>query len=253
MTFNEQQLSKVHPELARRVRLVIAQLAADGIALLVHDGLRTFAEQDALYAQGRTVKGRIVTHAKGGQSNHNYGLAVDLVPVLNGRPSWDWPADVWKKLGRAAEAQGLEWGGRWKMVDMPHVQLHGLSVADCRALYRQGGLSLVWQKAASVRAVVEQHQVSPMNNGAMTPAKAAEVREGMPTPPPSVITPTQSATREPIAENWLVRLRKVLPVTSLVSSGASSFLLQYRWPLLAIAACAFCFWLGWHLRSPREK
>ncbi len=101
--------------------------------------------------------------------------------------------------------------------------------------------------------VQQVSKVSPVNSGATMQAKAAEVREGMPKPPPSVITPSQSATREPIAENWLVRLRKVLPVTSLVSSGASSFLLQYRWPLLAIAACAFCFWLGWHLRSPREK
>lgn len=98
-------------------------------------------------------------------------------------------------------------------------------------------------------------KVSPVNHGATTQANAAAVGEGMPLPPPIPITPNPAhqATPKPIAENWLVRLRKVLPATSLLSSSASSFLLQYRWPLLAIAACAFCFWLGWHLRSPKEN
>ncbi|HVG34723.1 MAG TPA: peptidoglycan-binding protein, partial [Pyrinomonadaceae bacterium] len=66
---------KVHPELAKRVRMLIDNLAKAGMQIEVVQGLRTFAEQDALFAQGRTKPGKVVTNARGGQSNHNYGLA----------------------------------------------------------------------------------------------------------------------------------------------------------------------------------
>ena len=51
------------------------------IQLRVTQGLRTIAEQDELYAQGRTKPGKIVTNAKGGKSNHNSGLAIDVCIV----------------------------------------------------------------------------------------------------------------------------------------------------------------------------
>ena len=60
-----------------------------GIDLRVTDGFRTVAQQDKLYAQGRTTKGSIVTKARGGFSNHNFGLAVDVVPFENGKLNWN--------------------------------------------------------------------------------------------------------------------------------------------------------------------
>jgi hypothetical protein len=57
-----------------------------GTYFLVVSGLRTAAEQDALYAQGRIAPGHIVTNSKGGLSMHNYGLAVAAVPFLTGDP-----------------------------------------------------------------------------------------------------------------------------------------------------------------------
>ena len=142
---SKDRLAKVHPELATRITRTAATLAARGTTIEVVQGLRTYAEQDALYAQGRTKPGKKVTNARGGQSNHNFGLAVDVCPFVGGKPNWDAPPATWERIGEAGEAEGLEWGGNWSsIVDMPHLQLPGMSVATCRKLYEAGGLPKVW-------------------------------------------------------------------------------------------------------------
>jgi len=144
------RLKKVHPELARRVTAVIHALAKRGYTVEVVQGLRTFAEQDALYAKGRTAPGEIVTNARGGQSNHNFGLAVDLCPFIGGRPQWNDIAGF-TRIGAEAAKHGLEWGGSWKkLIDKPHVQLPGLTVAQCLRLYNAGGLKRVWDNVPGV-------------------------------------------------------------------------------------------------------
>ncbi len=146
---SQKRLAKVHPELASRIQALIEGLAQQGLQIEVVQGLRTFAEQDALFAQGRTKPGPIVTRARGGQSNHNYGLAVDLVPFNNGQPNWNAPLSVWTTIGMAAHNLGLQWGGDWKkFVDKPHVQLPGMSVPECFALFKKGGLPAVWAEAS---------------------------------------------------------------------------------------------------------
>jgi peptidoglycan L-alanyl-D-glutamate endopeptidase CwlK len=148
-TASENRLKKVHPELASRVREVAAALAQGGINIEVVQGLRTIAEQDALFAQGRTKPGLVVTRARGGQSNHNYGLAVDVVPFTNGQPQWNAPNSVWVAIGAEGGKQGLEWGGSWKkFIDKPHLQLGGLTIKQCLALYKKGGLEAVWAEAS---------------------------------------------------------------------------------------------------------
>ncbi|HEX8176023.1 MAG TPA: peptidoglycan-binding protein [Pyrinomonadaceae bacterium] len=147
---SRKRLDKIHPELANRIGMLLDALTQHGLQVEVVQGLRTFAEQDALFAQGRSRPGPVVTRARGGQSNHNYGLAVDLVPFTNGQPNWNAPLGVWTTIGSEAEKLGLEWGGDWKkFVDKPHVQLPGMSVAECLSLYRKGGnkLDLVWAEA----------------------------------------------------------------------------------------------------------
>lgn len=99
--------------------------------------LRTFAEQNGLYAQGRTAPGGKVTNAKGGQSYHNYGLAIDIVLLKdtdgNGTyesASWETNVDFdgdgkkdWMEVVAIFEKYGWEWGGRWaKFPDKPHFQ-----------------------------------------------------------------------------------------------------------------------------------
>lgn len=65
----------------RRVRQWLDEMVQTGIHPLIYCGFRSFEEQSALFAKGRTAPGRIVTKAKAGESFHNYGLAFDWVPV----------------------------------------------------------------------------------------------------------------------------------------------------------------------------
>jgi hypothetical protein len=149
---NEQRLVQVHSILAIRARCMIELCAYAGIAVLVTQGLRTWEEQDALYAKGRTVppigKKHIVTKAKGGQSYHNFGLAFDIV-VLDSLGKADWDADHpgWKQAGEFGKSVGLEWGGDWKSFkDLPHFQYTGgLALEECRALF-PSGLEAIWSK-----------------------------------------------------------------------------------------------------------
>lgn len=84
---------------------------------------RTIEEQNALYAQGRTTVGSIVTKAKGGQSFHNYGLAVDLCEMSSDDKEVLWNFDM-GLLDPIAKKYNLEWGGNWQSIkDRPHFQI----------------------------------------------------------------------------------------------------------------------------------
>lgn len=101
----------------------LAQCEAEGLDVLVYCTLRTPAEQDALYAQGRTKPGPIVTYARAGQSAHNAGLALDFVPLAGGKPLWK-GGEHWIRPIAIAESLGLESASRWlKFKEMPHIQL----------------------------------------------------------------------------------------------------------------------------------
>lgn len=176
-TSSENRLKKVHPELARRVRMVIENLAKAGMQVEVVQGLRTIAEQDALFAQGRSKPGRVVTNARGGQSNHNYGLAVDVVPFANSKPNWNAPNSIWIAIGGEAEKLGLEWGGNWKkFLDRPHIQLPGLTIKQCFALFKKGGLDAVWAEATRL---LQKSPTATVGGGTTPPTPG-----GTPTQPP---------------------------------------------------------------------
>lgn len=102
-----------------------------GLDLRMTSGYRSFAEQDELYAQGRTKPGNIVTNAKGGESLHNYGVAFDIVDRKKGYNLSD---NQWKALGIFWKRLGGEWGGDWTGIgfsDKPHFQYTmGYSLKD---------------------------------------------------------------------------------------------------------------------------
>lgn len=137
-TNSANRLAKVHPELKKRVTQLLETLAGQSMDVRVVQGLRTFAEQDVLFAKRPKV-----TNARGGQSNHNYGLAVDLCPFKGGQPDWN-DNSAFNTIGREAKKLGLEWGGDWKFVDKPHVQLPGMTIKQCFACYKTDGLKSVW-------------------------------------------------------------------------------------------------------------
>ena len=136
---NAAMLSRVSPVLQTRGRAFIAAAAADGVVVQIVQSFRTFEEQDKLFKKRPKV-----TNARGGQSMHNYGLALDFAPVVNGKISWD--EKLYASFGKWADAAGLEWGGRWrKFVDLPHVQdVERMPLKTIQELYRKGGLQAVW-------------------------------------------------------------------------------------------------------------
>lgn len=123
---NSRSLDDLLPAVAERVRRFIKAADEAGIDLLVTSTYRDNASQNALYAQGRTAPGKIVTNAKAGESIHNYRCAVDVVPIVAGKPRWDVKDEVWQKIGALGKAQGLEWAGDWKRFkEYPHFQYTG--------------------------------------------------------------------------------------------------------------------------------
>lgn len=134
----DQRIATLHP--------AVRQLATDfinavddelGIQLRMTQALRTIAEQDNLYAQGRTKPGKVVTNARGGTSFHNYGLAWDVVEIKAGAANWN---TDWKKISAIASRMGIEWGGNFKsIVDKPHFQkTFGYTIAQLRARLKAG-------------------------------------------------------------------------------------------------------------------
>lgn len=78
----------------------------------------------ALYAQGRTEPGPIVTRAKAGQSAHNYGFAIDVVPLVNGKPDWNGHDLIWQEIGQIGQRRGMRWYGapQAKFPELPHFE-----------------------------------------------------------------------------------------------------------------------------------
>jgi peptidoglycan L-alanyl-D-glutamate endopeptidase CwlK len=138
------RLTGLHPVVLAAATVLIERCYKLNIPILITQGLRTIAEQDALYAQGRTKPGAIVTNARGGYSYHNFGLAVDFALLLpNGSSvSWDMCRDGnnnqiadWQEVVKEAKALGFEWGGDWtSFKDYPHFQMaFGLTLTQLRA------------------------------------------------------------------------------------------------------------------------
>jgi peptidoglycan L-alanyl-D-glutamate endopeptidase CwlK len=122
---NSRSLDDLAPPAKQRAEAFIAAAKAKGIDLLVTSTYRDNESQDALYAQGRTAPGNIVTRAKAGQSWHNYRCALDVVPLVNGKAIWDDQA-VWKQVGEIGKSCGLEWAGDWvTFKEFPHFQYTG--------------------------------------------------------------------------------------------------------------------------------
>ncbi|AOS83107.1 peptidase M15 [Chlorobaculum limnaeum] len=119
---SEKAIATLLPEVQPMARALVHKAASVGITIKIISGLRTYAEQNALYAKGRTEPGSKVTKAKGGYSNHNFGIAFDI-GVFEGNKYLD-ESPKYKAVGALGVDLGLEWGGNWKtIVDQPHFQL----------------------------------------------------------------------------------------------------------------------------------
>jgi peptidoglycan L-alanyl-D-glutamate endopeptidase CwlK len=146
-----QRIETAHPAIREELKKIYAEICAalTGKAMCRFAYVkRTDAEQDELFAQGRTKPGPnakpekplgdVVTWAKAGESYHNYGLAVDIVLVVdkdgNGSfesASWDVKSDMdgdgisdWMEVIQIFTKYGWTWGGNWNKpkYDAPHLE-----------------------------------------------------------------------------------------------------------------------------------
>lgn len=129
-------LSDLHPVVQQKAQQLLAQAQAQGVTVIITSTLRSFPEQTALYAQGRTTPGKIVTNAKAGQSWHNFGLAFDVVPVVNGAAVWDATSPLWEVIGKIGQSLGLKWGRDFPKPDRPHFEYHpSLTLTEAKRRY----------------------------------------------------------------------------------------------------------------------
>ncbi|MNC37192.1 Peptidoglycan L-alanyl-D-glutamate endopeptidase CwlK precursor [compost metagenome] len=141
ITKNELMFKNLNLAVELSARKLIEKSFNRGIPIKIVQGYRTNAEQNDLYAKGRTKPGDIVTNAKGGMSYHNYGVAIDFALLINeGKDvSWDCDADFdndkiadWMEVVEEAKKLGFLWGGDWRSFkDRPHFEMpFGLDEKD---------------------------------------------------------------------------------------------------------------------------
>ena len=140
-------VSQLHPELQKKVVKLQKECLKAGIKIKIGECFRTVAEQNALYAKGRTAPGSIVTNARGNSysSMHQWGVAFDFFLNMDvdkdGKTSDDAfnnATKLFNKVGAIGKKLGLEWGGDWKSIkDLPHFQLPdwGSTATQLKAKY----------------------------------------------------------------------------------------------------------------------
>lgn len=135
--FTQKRINLLHPLVRDEITTIINEcntVLTGKAKIRITQGLRSVEEQNELYAQGRTKAGKKITHAKGGQSVHNYGFAVDICLIIDNKTaSWDtakdWDNDRvadWYECVKIFAKYGWEWGGNWKnFKDLPHFEKRG--------------------------------------------------------------------------------------------------------------------------------
>lgn len=130
----DRSLDDLHPQLKPICQQWLDTCHQQSINTVVYFTWRSVVEQDALYAQGRTTPGKIVTNAKGGQSKHNFTLpdgtpaskAYDwFIQNSNGTANWNPRCTEWQTAVVIGKKLGLEWGGDWMgtLQDVDHFQI----------------------------------------------------------------------------------------------------------------------------------
>lgn len=176
---SEARLQLVWPLVADKFHTMDRMLEPEGIEIRLTQGLRSWQEQDALYAQGRTVPGVPcnhhgvirpigtcsehplgvrVTNCRGGYSYHNFGMAGDAVPSQFHpdqpySPDWNPSHASWKRMEAVGLSLGFSVGAMWRTFpDAPHFQLTGRFPEgepddEVRQLFKDGGMQAIWAEA----------------------------------------------------------------------------------------------------------
>jgi peptidoglycan L-alanyl-D-glutamate endopeptidase CwlK len=151
---SEARLALVNPQLASKIRLLATLLDDEGIHIRVTQGLRSWNDQQKLYAQGRTTPGKIVTNAAPGHSWHELGMACDVAPFdSSGQPDWNVSHPAWKRIVGLGESLGMYSGDEFAHCpkDDAHFQLTGTFPVspndEARSVFLNAGMTSVWVEA----------------------------------------------------------------------------------------------------------
>lgn len=137
----DRDLDHLEPSFRIKVDSLLDSIKAAGIPVMIVETRRTIARQQELYNRGRTTPGAIVTKARPGDSAHNYGQAIDICPIKDGRPWWTAPDATWKKMADIGTSFGLVPGYYFKSFrDAPHFESTNWRAA--RAAWKQGKVTV---------------------------------------------------------------------------------------------------------------
>lgn len=140
-------IKALHPDLQKKIVELKNLCKENGITIGIAECLRTKAEQDALYAKGRTKPGAKVTNAPGSSysSMHQWGVAFDIYLDMDidgdgktADDAYNNAKGTFNKIGKIGQSIGLEWGGSWTSIkDLPHFQLKnwGSTPSKLKATY----------------------------------------------------------------------------------------------------------------------
>jgi peptidoglycan L-alanyl-D-glutamate endopeptidase CwlK len=134
----DRDFDNLAPFFAQKLRSAIAECQAQGYPVELFEGMRSETRQNQLWAQGRTEPGKIITHAKAGQSWHQYGLAADIVGFINGR--WDWSLN-YDKIEQIMVSHGFS----SLKFERAHFQITGgMAIDKARRIAKDQGLLALW-------------------------------------------------------------------------------------------------------------
>ncbi len=142
-------LDGLAPQFRAALEATVRDVRAVGHAVRIFETLRTAERQKFLHGFGRLYDdGRgVVTHAESHlRTWHGFGLAADLVE--DDKTPWNATPAFWNAIGVAAERHGLVWGGRWKFIDLPHIQWGGAPRSPTdnhRFVLGKSGAEAVWR------------------------------------------------------------------------------------------------------------
>ncbi len=186
---SERLLKTLTSRAEKQARVFLQKVRDADIDARIISATRTYAEQDALFAQGRTNPGTIVTNARGGFSNHNFAIAWDL-GLFDDKGIYLDASPLYAQAGKIGRDMGLEWGGDWKTFkDAPHFQCQtGKTLAELREIVSENGGDIT-RAVSAIDAVVlplpGEKVDKPSKTDKPTPADPK-----VPTPPTPVTPPT---------------------------------------------------------------
>ena len=147
------EINKLHPRLQKIISQLQEECRKENLFLGIGDCFRTVAEQDALYAQGRTKPGSIITNAPGSSysSQHQWGIAFDFYKNVSGH-AYDDDA-FFQRVGDIGKSLGLGWGGDWSgFVDRTHLYLPDWGSTTARLKEQYGNFENFhssWEKSGA--------------------------------------------------------------------------------------------------------